>query len=960
MTNNIPPFSQRNFDIQHLLDALAVPELLPLSKWSKYFPIVAYIVAQAQPKIVVNLGTYHSEYYSLFCEAILTADTNTQYYAVASWSDKSQKEYPHRSVSDELIALHNTHFKHFASLVEKTSEESLLDFKDHSIDLLTIDRIAEYQNVENNLEQWLGKMSDYGIIILHDTNSQSASHGQLWDTLSDKYPTFQVSHGCGLGIVFVGEKYPNAGIAMLFSPDESDRDGLQTFFEHLGRRWLFESERQESEQTVKALQQQVETYQQRLQKVEVEKAQLEAKLNTYGGKLLYKWWNAKERLLPPDTRRRHIFDKSRTLLMSRLATTAKTEALPNQTHNIHTTETSSSSTLDTTNPDTIYYAHEDYHSGQSPFVHYPSDSQDYAEHIKFIEPDNHTLNQQRQDSSSWDIRPLLSIVTPVYSPSLPIFKDTVASVLSQTYNNFEWIVADASPDDSVWEYIHQIARSDNRIKPTRITQNGGISANTNIAIQSAQGEFIVLLDHDDSLASHALYEVVSCLRQHPDADFMYSDEDKLNEQGYRCQPHFKPDWSPEMMLSINMVTHLAIFRRSLLDSVGYFNPAMDGAQDWDLFLRISEHTNKIYHIPAILYHWRMATNSTAQSLDNKSGTSRVQRQVVADHLIRRGIQNPQVKHLKNDPIFHMYSTVTWTPAIKRKISIIIPSKDKAHYLKQCLDSLFSRTNYTHFEVIIVDTGSEEQTTFDLYETYHDKIQVMNYTADVFNFSGACNLGASIASGDLLLFLNNDVEIIHNGWLDRMIQWFEFEQVGIVGAQLLYPDYSLQHAGIIIGLGGIASHCFMGESPKMGMIFDSPGIYRNFSAVTGACLIIRQDIFTAINGFDESFLLNYSDVDLCIRTHKAGYRIVYTPQAQLIHHENTTHQGHIPRPDFFVAGEKFKDYILNGDPYFNQNLSYHSSMPRMITKPQERPLALYEKFMDVLPDQAIIKYADIPI
>lgn len=560
----------------------------------------------------------------------------------------------------------------------------------------------------------------------------------------------------------------------------------------------------------------------------------------------------------------------------------------------------------------------------SPYVFYPAADRRYQHHIYATEPDYTELAEQRLESQTWGQRPLLSIVTPVFRPPLDVFRETVASVLAQTYEHWHWHVVDASPDDSIWQYLQPLAAEDPRIKLTRV-ENRGISENTNIALKQAEGDFIVVLDHDDTLASHALFMVAKTVLNEPEVDFIYSDHDKLDEEGKRREPWFRPDWSPEMMLSVNYVFHLAAYRRTLLDEVGYLNSELDVAQDWDLYLRISEHSRRFEHISQVLYHWRMSSASTAQYLRNKQNVQASQSIAVRQHLERRGLKNPQVTFKEEHPTHWMYPIVRWEPSRQRRVSIVIPSKDNAQVVGRCLKSIFSLTTYPDFEVILVDTGSTEPATHGLYRRYASRpnFRVVDYTGE-FNFSRACNVGAEASDADVLLFLNNDTEVLEPDWLDVMVQWFEVEEIGAIGVKLLYPDGRIQHAGVIVGMGGLAGHLLAGYRENVGTEFGSDDWYRDLYAVTGACLMIPRSLFEEIGGFDEGYQIIFSDIDLCLRVYDAGYRVLYTPNARLRHHEFGTRDGSINFEDFFKASRDHLPRFLRHDRHYNINLSYAHS------------------------------------
>jgi GT2 family glycosyltransferase len=649
--------------------------------------------------------------------------------------------------------------------------------------------------------------------------------------------------------------------------------------------------------------------------------------STVSWQIVQSWWRFRQRLMPPGSSQDRLYRQTRHRLSRTLS-----RFLSGLTASMNQPLT--------------------------PPASKKQEEQRYREFQRQFEPGADDLSKQRIEVSQWEEKPLFSIVTAVYNPPLSVFEEAVQSVQAQTYDNWEWRIADASSEGAIWAYLSELAEQDARIKPVRLSENRGISANTNAVLREAAGDYIVLLDHDDTIAAHALYAVAKTIQQHPDADFVFSDSDKLNEKGERCEPLFKPDWSPELLLSANLLTQLSVFRRSLLDEIGCLNPEMDGAQDWDLFLRISEHTRNIYHVPEILYHWRKSAKSTAQSTDNKAWVREAQRSALVAHLERSGLVDPVVSFLPEHPIHSVHPVSTWRLSNKPRVSIVIPSRDQADILSRCLESLDELTSYPDYEIILVDTGSAERDTYALYERWTAKPHFkLIHFREPFNFSKACNFGAAHATGQLLLFLNNDIEVLHDDWLHLMVQWFEREGVGVVGPKLLYPSGKIQHAGVIVGLGAMAAHIFSGSSEHISTIFGGADWYRNFLAVTGACMLISQEAFEAVGGFDEEFILNYSDIDLCLRVHEAGYRIVYTPQARLIHHEGTTHRGKIPRSDFEQGDKKWQRWFRSGDPYFNPNLSYQSTWPLFRRTIYDTSLNEHLKLMEILPDKKIITLPD---
>jgi len=483
--------------------------------------------------------------------------------------------------------------------------------------------------------------------------------------------------------------------------------------------------------------------------------------------------------------------------------------------------------------------------------------------------------------------PTLSIITPVYETPEAYLRAMIESVLGQVYPHWELCLAnDASPSPYVRAVLDEYAALDPRIKVIHRPENGHISRASNSALAAAGGEFVALLDHDDLLAPDALFEVAATVNRDPGVDIMYSDEDKIDDDGRRLDPYFKPDWSPESFLSRMYTGHLAVFRRSLLEEIGGFRPEFDGSQDYDLVLRATEKTERIHHIPRVLYHWRVHSGSVASAADAKMYAYDSALRAIREALERRG-EPGVVEMLPND--LGRYR-VRYTIRRPERVSIIIPTRDHAVDIERCLHSIFEKSTYRDFEIVILDNGSTEKTaiqTLDAWKTARpEQVHVVRYDVP-FNYSQINNYAAERSTGPYLLFLNNDTEVIAPDWIEAMLEQAQRPAIGAVGARLLYEDNTIQHAGVVLRIGGVAghSHRFMQA--------DIPGYYHavktigNFSAVTGACMMIRREVFNQVHGFDERLAVAFNDVDLCLRIRAAGYRIVYVPDALLYHFESKT-------------------------------------------------------------------------
>jgi GT2 family glycosyltransferase len=544
----------------------------------------------------------------------------------------------------------------------------------------------------------------------------------------------------------------------------------------------------------------------------------------------------------------------------------------------------------------------------------------YRRWIHSHEPRPERLARQRLQRFAWE--PLISVVVPVYRPPIEYLRAALESVRRQTYARWELCLADASDCAEISRLLRELAARDPRVRLRELPENLGIAGNTNAALALARGDFVAFLDHDDELAPFALFEVASALAASPDADLVYSDEDKLDARGRRTQPHFKPDWSPEHLLSRNYVCHLAVVRRTLLEDLGGLRLGFDGAQDHDLILRVSERTKRIVHVPEVLYHWRMHAGSAAQTADAKPDASEAGRRAVEEHLRRVGTP-AEVTHREVPGLYRVRYRLGERPLV----SAIIPNRDQAARLRRCLDALRDNDD-ANLEVLVVENGSTRDETFELYREVAGRTgHRLLAWKEPFNYSAVNNHAARHARGELLLFLNNDVEGVHRSWLAPMVELAVQPGVGAVGAKLLYPDRTIQHGGVIIGMQGAAGHSHL-RFPA-----DAPGYMRrlrfphNCSAVTGACLLVPRRVFEQVGGFDEAFELAFGDIDLCLVIRRAGYRIVWTPDAELVHHESST-RGYEDTPEkrlrfgreVELFARKWRDTLAAGDPYYSPHFS----------------------------------------
>ncbi len=541
----------------------------------------------------------------------------------------------------------------------------------------------------------------------------------------------------------------------------------------------------------------------------------------------------------------------------------------------------------------------------------------YSVWIKQNRLSKEDIERIKIEAAAFSYRPLISILMPVYNIEPKWLNIAVHTVLNQFYSKWELcIVDDASTHSEIMPLLKQWEKSDPRIKVKFLSQNLGISGASNEALAMAEGEFVALLDHDDELAPEALYENVKLLNEHPEADMIYSDEDKLSPNGQRCDSYFKPDWSPDLMMSCMYTCHFGVYRKNLIKEIGGFRRGFEGAQDWDLVLRLIEKTGKIYHIPKILYHWRKLNSSMSMSTEAKPYAFPASERALREALERRGIE-ATVEQGFALGTFRVRRKIIGSPLV----SIIIPIRDRVDLLEKCVRAIFGKAEYHNYEILIINNDSREQETHKYLEQLKEKpkVRIIDYHKP-FNFAAINNFGADAARGEQLLFMNNDIEAISDGWLAAMLEHSQRPEVGAVGCKLLFPNDTIQHAGVIFGINGTAIHHHQGFARNSHGYWGLLNLIRNYSAVTAACMMVRKELFLQFGGFDEdNFAIAYNDVDLCLRLRERGLLIVYTPYAVMYHHESATRGYDLDRDEVKALQERW-GHVQQRDPYYNPNLT----------------------------------------
>lgn len=554
---------------------------------------------------------------------------------------------------------------------------------------------------------------------------------------------------------------------------------------------------------------------------------------------------------------------------------------------------------------------------------------DYGEWYDLTKPTKEELESQRE--TVFPYSPRFSIVIPVYKTPEKYLREMLDSIIAQTYTNWELCIADGSPEgEDVFAVLNQYVKADSRIHVRVLGENRKIAGNTNAAMEMADGDYIVLADHDDVMTANALYECAKALQENPGIDVIYTDEDKMDMDGKALfDPHFKPDFNPDLLTSVNYICHMFVAKRSLVDKAGGFREAFDGAQDYDFIFRCTEQAEKIHHIPKVLYHWRCHQDSTASNPASKLYAFEAGARAIMAHYERMGIRAKKVEKGVDYGIYHTTFKVAGNPLI----SVIIPSKDHHTDLDLCIRSVADRGTYKNVEFVVIENNSTEPETFAYYESIQKEcsnVRVVRWERE-FNYAAINNFGVGFARGEYLLFLNNDVEIIAPDFMEELLGFVSREDVGIAGARLLYQDDTIQHAGVVVGFGGIAGHTFIGLHKAENSYFHRAMCAQDYSAVTAACMMTKKTLFDQAGGFSEELAVAFNDIDFCMKIRSLGKLIVYAPYAVLYHYESKS-RGLEDTPEkvarfqkeVAIFAKKWPEILHDGDPYYNPNLTLRKS------------------------------------
>jgi len=945
-------YYEPKFEYEEILDPMN-------TGWIGHVFFAYDLVRNTKPQKIVELGTHFGHSFFAFCQAVKDKGLETELTAVDTWRGDEHSGFYGEPVYNGVKKIRDDFYKNLnIQLLRKTFDEAVSDFGDNSIDILHIDGLHTYEAVKHDFEAWLGKVKKDGIILLHDTAVTKDDFGvyKLWNEIKKRHKTLEFQHSHGLGVLF-----RNSGkLKKIFDFEEI----WQKYYETLTDNKLLKYEINKFNQTIKDNYEEISHLQETIEEKELKLNDLNLSLDTINRKVT----SLNELIQRKDAEIKHrnseIFSKNKEIQHKDAEIQHKDAEIQHKDAEIALMKSSKFWILRNRYIKLKQFRPKHFIQLASKALEIISAGKfqkfswaarkyviygwDYFKKRSQPEKPKTDYEKWMEKNEKWDgieikkeiekfkYKPKISIITPVYNVDPKWLNKCIESVRNQFYENWELCLHDdASTKKETIEYLKKWEKKgDKRIKISFGEKNQHISGASNECLKMATGEFVALLDNDDELSPDALFENMKLLNKYPKADFIYSDEDKIDEGGDRVEPFFKPDWSPDLFLSQMYTCHLGVYRKAIIDEIGGFRKGYEGSQDYDLVLRFIEKTDreKILHIPKILYHWRKISGSMAAKETAKDYTAVAAKKALKDYLKRNKIEG-EILDGKFPGTYRVKRKILGNP----KVSIIIPFKDQADVLKVCVDSVLDKTRHKNFEIILIDNQSKERKTFEYLESLKNNPLFRQLSFDKpFNFSAINNYAVGEAKGEYILFLNNDIEVISDGWLSAMLEHAQRKEIGAVGAKLLYPNNTIQHAGVVMGLG-VAGHAFKHLPSKLPGYFFQPHLIRNYCCMTAACLMLKKILFEEIGGFDEKNLsVAFNDVDLCLRLIEKGYYNVYTPYAELYHHESLSRGDDneknlkLKNPEKYKRVKRENEYMrakwekyLERDPFYSPNLTRKS-------------------------------------
>jgi O-antigen biosynthesis protein len=836
---------------------LGRPLRLAATAWASHVPFAMYAVSALRPRVIVELGTFTGVSYCALCQAVSELGLAARCFAVDTWRGDEQTGFYGPEVLEDLRAHHDPLYGDFSKLVRCTFDEALPRFRDGEIDLLHVDGYHTYEAVRHDFEAWLPKMSERGVVLLHDTGERGRGFGvwRLWEEIRQRFPHFEFAHEHGLGVAATGREVPE-GLRPLLEASGEEAALIRAFFSQLGERLRLSPDK---EQAMEAdLNDLSKAY-------EETAARLDAILESRAWRWVNRYGRMKSRLFVPR------------------ATTEGAAAEPEA---------------------------------------FAATYRNWVKRYDTLTDADRRLIRGRV--AKLDGRPLISVVMAVGRAPGRRLRRAVESVRAQLYPDWELCVAlDGTSRRRARRLLEEYARTEARVRVVSRRGRGDSSSALNAALALAAGEFVAFLGPDGELAEHALYLVAEELSAHPRAELLYSDEDKIGVRGVRFGPHFKSGWNPDLFYSTDFVSHLAVYRAALVRQLGGFRPGFEGGEGYDLALRATEQIPEahIRHIPHVLYHARAAFG-----LNGKHDAHESARRALGDHLERRGLR---ASVSSNGDAFRR--VVFSLPSPAPLVSLVVATRDRVGLLRQAVEGVLGRTDYAPLELIVVDNRSREPETLAyLEEIGRDaRVRVIEYDRP-FNFSAINNLGAAEARGEVIGFVNNDTRVIAPGWLREMVSHALRPEIGAVGAKLYFAGDLIQHGGVLLGVGGVAGHAHKYFPRRSTGYAGRARVVQNVSAVTAACLVTRRAVFEEVGGFDEANLrVDFNDVDFCLRLRSRGYRILWTPHAELYHFESAS-RGKDTTSARQLRHRRERNFMMErwgealaADPYYNPNLTLKS-------------------------------------